>query len=276
MRAGFLLPDVTRFKQTINKLSRKKSKNVYLLLFATDIHTIQIDSSGRAAQKSSRRKTIIHTEKANMITKEQKELFRRKVGKLLEQRRLEKGLSRKELGETLGYEGNSAIQVVARFESGRAGVPKAKVTQLLKVLEIKNEDFGLSASKSLKNFITASGFLGSTMAPWSDAMINFLEGTEYNFVSQSITDENDDANEDELAADAQADRYQDVIRIMRLYRVQKQETRLSLLEQLDQLDNLSEGDDDKLSEMLAILNIDPAEAYREIEEQLMKRLKGPK
>ena len=100
-----------------------------------------------------------------MITKEQKELFRKKVGKLLEQRRLEKGLSRRELGESLGYEGNSAIQVVARFESGRAGVPKTKIEQLLKILEFKNEDFGLSGSKSLKNFITASGFLGSTMAP---------------------------------------------------------------------------------------------------------------
>jgi transcriptional regulator with XRE-family HTH domain len=209
-----------------------------------------------------------------MITKEQKELFRKKVGKLLEQRRLEKGMSRKELGEILGYEGNSAIQVVARFESGRAGVPKAKVAQLLKVLDVKNEDFGLSGSKSLKNFITASGFLGSTMAPWSDAMINFLEGTESSFVTQSITDEEDES-EEELAADSKADAYQDVIRIMRLYRVQKQDTRLSLLERLDQLDNLSEGDDEKLSEMLAILNIDPAEAYREIEEQLMKRLKGP-
>ncbi len=37
-----------------------------------------------------------------MITKEQKELFRRKVGKLLEQRRLEKGMSRKDLGEDAG------------------------------------------------------------------------------------------------------------------------------------------------------------------------------
>ncbi len=114
----------------------------------------------------------------SMITKEQKELFRKKIGKLLEQRRLEKGLNRGELGERLGYEGNSAIQVVAGFESGRAGVPKTKIEKLLKILELKNEDFGLSGSKSLKNFITASGFLGSTMAPWSDAMVGFLEGTE--------------------------------------------------------------------------------------------------
>ena len=62
-----------------------------------------------------------------MITKEQKEIFRKSLGKLLEKRRLEKGINRKELGAILGYEGNSAIQVVARFESGRAGVPKAKI-----------------------------------------------------------------------------------------------------------------------------------------------------
>ncbi len=208
-----------------------------------------------------------------MITKEQKELFRKKVGKLLEQRRLEKGMSRKELGETLGYEGNSAIQVVARFESGRAGVPKAKVERLLEILEIKNEDFGLSGSKSLKNFITASGFLGSTMAPWSDAMVGFLEGTEANFVKQSLTEEE---TGEESPTDAQTDPYQDVIRIMRLYRVQQQETQLSLLERLDLLDRLSEGDEDTLAEMLVTLKIDALEAYRVIENHLMERLKGPK
>lgn len=208
-----------------------------------------------------------------MITKEQKELFRKKVGKLLEQRRLEKGLSRRDLGETLGYEGNSAIQVVARFESGRAGVPKAKIEKLLQILEIKNEDFGLSGSKSLKNFITASGFLGSTMAPWSDAMVGFLEGSEANFVKQTLSEEEED---DESPSDSQTDPYQDVLRIMRLYRVQKQEKQLSLLEQLDMLDNLSEGDENKLAEMLVTLKIDPLEAYRKIEEQLMERLKEPK
>lgn len=208
-----------------------------------------------------------------MITKEQKELFRKKVGKLLEQRRLEKGMSRKELGEILGYEGNSAIQVVARFESGRAGVPKAKIANLLKILEIKNEDFGLSGSKSLKNFITASGFLGSTMAPWSGAMVDFLENSEANFVKQTLTEEDDG---DESATDSKTDLYQDVIRIMRLYRVQKQETKLSLLEQLDLLDSLSEGDEDQLAEMLVILKIDALEAYQTVENHLMERLKGPR
>lgn len=204
-----------------------------------------------------------------MITREQKELFRRKVGKLLEQRRLEKGMSRKDLGEALGYEGNSAIQVVARFESGRAGVPKTKIEQLLKLLGITNEDFGLSGSKSLKNFITASGFLGSSMVPWSDAMVGFLESTESSFVTQTLTDE------DEPAGDSQSDLYQDVLRIMKLYRVQKQQVQLGLLEQLDLLDSLSEGDEEKLVEMLVILEVDPSEAYRVIENQLMERLKSP-
>lgn len=208
-----------------------------------------------------------------MISKEQKELFRKKVGKLLEQRRLEKGISRKELGEALGYESNSAIQVVARFEAGRAGVPKAKIANLLKILDIKNEDFGLSGSKSLKNFITASGFLGSTMAPWSDVMVGFLENTESNFVKQTLTEEEED--EGGSPSDSRTETYQDTIRIMRLYRVQSQEAQLSLLERLDLLDRLSEGDEDKLTEMLVTLKINPLEAYRVIENHLMERLKEP-
>jgi len=207
-----------------------------------------------------------------MITKEQKELFRRKVGKLLEQRRLEKGLSRKDLGETLGYEGNSAIQVVARFESGRAGVPKAKISQLLKILDIRNEDFGLSGSKSLKTFISASGFLGSTMAPWSDAMIGFLENSEANFVTESLSD---DENDDESSSEeTQGDLYQDLLRIMRLYRVQKQQSQFNLVEKLDLLDSLSEGDEECLTEMLVALNIDPQDAYQAIEGHLMDQLKS--
>lgn len=187
---------------------------------------------------------------------------------------MEKGMSRKDIGEALGYEGNSAIQVVARFESGRAGVPKAKISQLLKILDIRNEDFGLSGSKSLKNFISASGFLGSTMAPWSDAMVDFLENTETNFVTQSLSDdENDDESSSE---DTQGEQYQDLLRILKLYRVLKQETPLSLLEQLDMLDRLSDGDENKLTDMLATLNIDPTAAYQVIENNLMERLKERK
>ena len=209
----------------------------------------------------------------NMITKEQKDLFRKAVGKLLEKRRLEKGINRKELGVALGYEGNSAIQVVARFESGRAGVPKAKIEKLLDILEITNKDFGLVGSKSLKNFIAASGFLGSPVAPWSNAMVNFMEATEANLMKQALAEED---IPDEPQSDSQVDIFHDVIRIMRLYRVQKKESCLTLFERLDLLDTLSEGDDDKLAELLYILKIDPSEAYREIEEHLMERLKGTK
>lgn len=208
-----------------------------------------------------------------MITKEQKDLFRKSVGKLLEKRRLEKGMNRKEVGVALGYEGNSAIQIVARFESGRAGVPKAKIEKLLEILTITNKDFGLVGSKSLKNFIAASGFLSSPAAPWSNAMVDFMEATEANLMKQALVDED---NSDEPPMDSHVDVYQDVIRIMRLCRVQKTAASLTLFERLDMLDSLSEGDEDRLSELLATLKIDPAEAYRVIEAYLMERLKGSK
>lgn len=205
-----------------------------------------------------------------MITKDQKDIFRKAVGKLLEKRRLEKGMNRKEIGVALGYDGNSAIQVVARFESGRAGVPKAKIEKLLEILDITNKDFGLVASKSLKNFIAASGFLSTSVAPWSNAMVDFIEATEANMMKEALADE--DAA-DESAIDPQPDIYQDVIRIMRLCRVQKKVVSRTLFERMDLLDSLSEGDDDRFSEMLSILKIDPVEAYQEIEKHLMERLK---
>jgi transcriptional regulator with XRE-family HTH domain len=208
-----------------------------------------------------------------MITKEQKDLFRKSVGKLLEKRRLEKGLTRKEIGVALGYEGNSAIQIVARFESGRAGVPKAKIEKLLEILNITNKDFGLVGSKSVKNFIAASGFLSSPAAPWSNAMVDFMEASEASMMKQALADE--DSAEDAVS-DAQDDSYQDVIRIMRLCRVQKKEVSLTLFERLDLLDSLCEGDEDKLSEMLVTLEIDPVSAYQEIENVLMERLKSGK
>ncbi|MDD2735277.1 MAG: helix-turn-helix transcriptional regulator [Desulfuromonadaceae bacterium] len=206
-----------------------------------------------------------------MISKEQKDLFRKSVGKLLEKKRLEKGLNRKEIGVALGYEGNSAIQIVARFESGRAGVPKAKIEKLLEILNITNKDFGLVGSKSVKNFIAASGFLSSPAAPWSNAMVDFMEASEASIMKQALADE--DSAED-IADDTRDDSYQDVIRIMRLCRVQKKEANLTLFERLDLIDTLCEGDEDKLSEMLLTLKIDPVAAYREIEEQLMERLKS--
>jgi transcriptional regulator with XRE-family HTH domain len=208
-----------------------------------------------------------------MITKEQKDLFRKSVGKLLEKKRLEKGLNRKEVGVALGYEGNSAIQIVARFESGRAGVPKAKIEKLLEILSITNKDFGLVGSKSVKNFIAASGFLSSPAAPWSNVMVDFMEASEASMMKQALTDE--DGAED-AASDSQDDSYLDVIRIMRLCRVQKKEVALTLFERLDLLDTLCEGDEDKLSEMLVTLKIDPVTAYQEIEAELMERLKRGK
>lgn len=204
-----------------------------------------------------------------MILKEHKELFRKRVGKILEQRRMEKGLSRKELGNILGYKGDSAIQVVARFEAGRAGVPKAKIDQLLDLLEIKNEDFGLSASKSLKSFITAGSFLGTSMVPWGDTMLNFLETTEKDFFRQTMSD---DGEEEPVEADAKD--YQGLLRLLRLYRAPKGERKLGLVEKIDLADSLAAGDEELLTEIIALLEIDPEEAYAEIEKQLLERLKG--
>ena len=204
-----------------------------------------------------------------MIPKEQKELFRKRVGKILEQRRIEKGLSRKELGRTLGYKGDSAVQVIARYEAGRAGVPKSKIEQLLKILEIKNEDFGLSGSKSLKNFITAGSFLGTSIVPWGDTMIDFLERTEKNFVHQTIGDEDDD----EASEESSAENYVEVLRLMRLFRAPKESRELSLIEKIDLADTLC-GEDEKLfCELLTLLEIEPEDACTVIESHLLERLK---
>jgi transcriptional regulator with XRE-family HTH domain len=201
-----------------------------------------------------------------MILKEHKELFRKRLGKLLEQRRMEKDLSRKELGEMLGYRGDSAVQVVARFEAGRSGVPKAKLDQLLEILEISNEDFGLNASKSLKSFISAGSFLGTSMVPWGGAMLNFLESTEKDFLQQTMTDDDEQ--------DSPAETYQELLRLLRLYRARKETKPLTLLEKIDLVDTLCAGDENLLGELLALLEIDPAEAYAEIENHLLERLKN--
>ena len=206
-----------------------------------------------------------------MIPKEQKELFRKRVGKILEQRRMEKGLSRKELGNLLGYTGDSAVQVVARFEAGRAGVPKTKIDQLLEILEVKNNDFGLSASKSLKSFITAGSFLGTSMVPWGDAMVGFLETSEANFVRQTMTD---DDSGNETRKNSTTDTYQDLLRLLRLYRAQKEVRQIGLIEKIDLIDTLAEQDEQRLAELLAVLEIDPAAAYTAIEKHLFERLKG--
>ena len=104
-------------------------------------------------------------------------------------------------------------------------------------------------------------------------MVDFMEASEASIMKQALADE--DSVED-AGNDTQDDSYQDVIRIMRLFRVQKKEVRLTLFERLDLLDSLCEGDEDKLSEMLVTLKLDPVLAYQEIEAQLMERLKGGK
>jgi len=205
-----------------------------------------------------------------MIPKEQKELFRKRVGNILEQRRMEKGLSRKELGVILGYQGDSAVQVVARYEAGRAGVPKTKIDQLLETLEINNEDFGLSGSKSLKSFITSGSFLGTSMVPWGGAMVDFLEATEASFVRQTMTDD----NEAEESPNSTGESYQNLLRLLRLYRAQKEAKLLSLTEKIDLADNLCGADEQLLSELLALLQVDPEEAYAAIESQLLDRLQS--
>jgi len=205
-----------------------------------------------------------------MIPKEQKELFRKRVGKILEQRRMEKGLSRKELGSLLGYSGDSAVQVVARYEAGRAGVPKTKIDQLLEILEIDNTDFGLSASKSLKSFIAAGSFLGTSMVPWGDAMVDFLETTEANLVRQTMADDNDT----EQPQDSVTENYQGLLRLLRLYRAPKEAKQLSLIEKIDLVDSLCGADEKLLAELLQLLEIDPEEACTAIESDLFERLKG--
>ena len=104
-------------------------------------------------------------------------------------------------------------------------------------------------------------------------MVDFMEASEASMMKQALADE--DSAED-IASDTQDDSYQDVIRIMRLCRVQKKEVTLTIFERLDMLDTLCEGDEDKLSEMLVTLRIDPVTAYQEIEKVLMERLKGGK
>ena len=85
-------------------------------------------------------------------------------------------MNRKELGVTLDYEVTSELQVVARFESGRAGVPKAKIEKLL----------------------VNGPFHGSTVA---------------SLLKQALAEED---RTDEPPADSHADMHQDVIRIIQV------------------------------------------------------------
>lgn len=201
------------------------------------------------------------------MDKESKIAFRRKVGRIVERLRLEKGLTQGRLGEELGYKDNSAAQIVSRFESGRAGIPKAKIEKLIEILGMKNRDFGLDATNSLRNFISLGGFLGSPAIPFGNAIVEFMEAGEAEVVKQAISDDQGAVEESE----GKSDGYANLIRLMALYRIQKRKVRYSLIETLDILDSLCD-DDRKFTEVLTILEVDPKRAYGEIEKRLMAML----
>jgi hypothetical protein len=97
-------------------------------------------------------------------------------------------------------------------------------------------------------------------------MINFLEETERNFVRQSMTD-------DEATESDDTECYQDLMRLLRLHRAPKESRELGLLEKIDMADNLCAGDEQLLAGLLSLLDIDPQEAYAEVENHLLERLK---
>lgn len=202
------------------------------------------------------------------VTKEQKEIFRKEVGKIVERVRLEKGLSRRELGEALGYQGNSAVQVIARIESGRAGIPKAKINKLIEILGMSNRDFGLGTTKSLKNFIAAGGFLGTPGKLLGATIVDMMDANEAAVAKQILSDDSDSVEEFEQKATD----YFDVLRLMKIYCTQKKTVSYSLIEILDLVDNLVVGDDEKFADILATLNISPDDAYQAIETKLTEML----
>jgi len=97
-------------------------------------------------------------------------------------------------------------------------------------------------------------------------MLNFLESTEKDFLQQTMTDDDEQ--------DSPAETYQELLRLLRLYRARKETKPLTLLEKIDLVDTLCAGDENLLGELLALLEIDPAEAYAEIENHLLERLKN--
>ncbi len=205
------------------------------------------------------------------MRKEQKDAFRKEVGEIVERFRLEKGFSRRKLGEALGYQGNSAVQVVARIESGRAGIPKSKIDQLVQILGISNKDFGLSSTKSLKNFIAAGGFLGTPGKLLGTTIVDMMDANEAKVVREALEDEDNGSNEQN-----NYDRtdYFDISRLMKIYRVQKQAKSYSMIEKIDIIDNLAEGDNDAFLDILTTLDLVPDDVYQAIEERLTELLQS--
>ncbi len=209
-----------------------------------------------------------------MLDKEQKASFRKDIGIILERFRLEKGMSRRELGEALGYSGNSAMQVVARFESGRAGVPKAKIDRLLDILEIKNSDFGIKSSRSLKSFIATGGFFGPAGKMFGSAIVDMMDAGEAEAVKQMISDDEEESTRETSKTTDKKDGsgYTNVARLMKMYRIKNKAQEHSLMEQLDLIDSLSGGDGQKFVDMMLILEISPDKAYQAVEDALTKIL----
>lgn len=202
------------------------------------------------------------------MDKYQKELFRKEVGKIVERFRLEKGYSRLELGEALGYQGNSAIQVIARIESGRAGIPKAKIDKLVSTLGIKNSDFGLGSTKSIKNFISAGGFLGTPGKLLGASIVDMMDANEAEAMKEVLVDE----SAPDVEPSPQQEQFMDVARLMKIYRAQKETPTYSLIELINIVDNLTTGDDQTFIEILTLLKIDPESAYQAVEQAITELL----
>ena len=203
------------------------------------------------------------------MEKQKKEEFRKKVGKIVEHLRLEKGMSRKELGVQLGYKENTASQVVSRFELGRAGIPKGKIEELIKLLGMTNKDFGLESTKSLRNFIAASGFLGFPIHTFGNVMVDYLDARDAEEAKAALTDPDDDGvevEETEGNPDQGNVTYFSVTRLMALYKTGMKTENISLLECLNVIDYLCKGDENTFAEVLATVKISAEEAYNTSEE----------
>ncbi|MBF0287630.1 MAG: hypothetical protein HQM14_07410 [SAR324 cluster bacterium] len=205
------------------------------------------------------------------MRKEQKDVFRKEVGEIVERFRLEKGYSRRKLGEALGYQGNSAVQVVARIESGRAGIPKSKIDQLVQILGISNKNFGLSSTKSLKNFISAGGFLGTPGKLLGTTIVDMMDANDAKTAREALEDDEENGSNDQNNYDRTD--YFDISRLMKIYRIQKPSQSYSMIEKVNIIDDLADGDNEAFLDILATLDLVPDEVYQAIEEKLTEILK---
>ena len=62
-----------------------------------------------------------------------------KGNKLIREQRLNRNLTQKELGELLGYKGESRQTRISSWESGKRQVPRRKIKELAKLLGIPAE-----------------------------------------------------------------------------------------------------------------------------------------